>query len=145
MAAESCTLELTSKKNERKGMCINQHVNGEQMLCPIHMLGHRVLHLRQNSVPCETLLSSYFTNGVKNDFTNNDIRMAVKFGAKELDYPELRGIPINRVDTHFLRGGGAKAPSLVEYEDREIEKWEDVEVTHSIHTSVIDYPFSERH
>ena len=70
----------------------------------------------------ETLLSLNFTNKAKKDVIDNNIHMALKFGAKELNYPELRGIPIERMDIRSLRGGGKNVLVLVGYEDREIEK-----------------------
>ena len=40
-----------------------------------------------------------------------------------LQYPELKGIPVERVDTHSLRSGGANALSLIRlFTDREIQK-----------------------
>ena len=33
----------------------------------------------------------------------------------------MKGIPINQIDTHSLRGGGANALSLSGYSDREIQ------------------------
>ena len=39
-----------------------------------------------------------------------------------LEYPEMRGIPIERVDTHSLRGGGANELSLNGYSDTQIQK-----------------------
>jgi hypothetical protein len=53
--------------------------------------------------------------------TNSDISKAIKVAATMLDYTD-RGIPIDRVDTHSLRGGGANALSLAGYSDRHIQK-----------------------
>ena len=39
-----------------------------------------------------------------------------------MNYPEVKGIPIDQIDTHSLRGGGANAISLSSYSDREIQK-----------------------
>jgi hypothetical protein len=39
-----------------------------------------------------------------------------------LEYPILKGIPIERINTHSLRSGGAKALSLSGYSDTEIQK-----------------------
>ena len=39
-----------------------------------------------------------------------------------MDYPGMKGIPIDRIDTHSLRGGGANSLSLSGYSDREIQK-----------------------
>ena len=56
------------------------------------------------------------------DVTDNDIRKALKAAATELEYLETRGIPIDRVDTHSLWGGGANALSLNGYSDTQIQK-----------------------
>ena len=61
-------------------------------------------------------------DGQRKDVTDNDIRRALKEAATVLEYPETRGIPIDRVDTHSLRGGGANALSLNGYSDTQIQK-----------------------
>ena len=53
--------------------------------------------------------------------TDKMISYAVKFAASMLSY-ELRGIPLDRVDTHSLRAGGACALALAGYRDRDIRK-----------------------
>jgi hypothetical protein len=42
--------------------------------------------------------------------------------AAALDYPSLKGIPINKIDTHSLRSGGANALALNGYSDMRIQK-----------------------
>ena len=51
--------------------------------------------------------------------TDKMISYAVKFAASMLSY-DLRGIPLDRVDTHSLRAGGACALALAGYRDRDI-------------------------
>ena len=51
-----------------------------------------------------------------------DISSALKFAAAKLDYPNERIIPIDRIDTHSLRAGGANALSLAGYEEYQIQK-----------------------
>ena len=46
----------------------------------------------------------------------------LKFATTALNYPSLKGIPIDIVDTHSLRSGGANAQSLAGYSDRDIQK-----------------------
>ena len=53
--------------------------------------------------------------------TDKHIRATIKLAAFALGYPS-RGIPIDRVDTHSLRSGGANALALNGYSDREIQK-----------------------
>jgi hypothetical protein len=47
--------------------------------------------------------------------------MGLKSAATTLNYPEENDIPIELVDTHSLRGGGANALSLAGYSDRDIQ------------------------
>ena len=47
---------------------------------------------------------------------------ALKSAATVLDYPTAKGIPIDRIDTHSLRSGGANALSLAGYSDTQILK-----------------------
>lgn len=58
----------------------------------------------------------------RHDVTNKDVRVSIKAAAEILKYPEFKGIPIERIDTHSLRSGGANALSLSGYSDREIQK-----------------------
>ena len=52
---------------------------------------------------------------------------ALKFSTTAFNYPSLKGIPIDRVDTHSLIYGGANAMSLEGYSNRDIQKWGDGE------------------
>ena len=59
----------------------------------------------------------------KNKYLNADhMSAALKFATTALNNPSLKGIPIDRVDTHSLRSGGANALSLAVYSDRDIKK-----------------------
>ena len=46
----------------------------------------------------------------------------LKLAATLLNYLYLKGIPIDRVDTHSLRYGGANALLLAGYSNRDIQK-----------------------
>ena len=48
--------------------------------------------------------------------------MALKTAAIALEYPILKGIPIERINTHSLRSGGANALALAGYSDMQIQK-----------------------
>ena len=62
----------------------------------------------------------------KRKYLNADnMSAALQFATAALNYPYLKGIPIDRVDTHSLISGGANALFLAGYSDRDIQKWED--------------------
>ncbi len=50
------------------------------------------------------------------------ISRALKHTAMELKYPTTKGIPIERINTHSLRSGGANALALAGYLDTKIQK-----------------------
>ena len=62
-----------------------------------------------------TYVSAYWVNGVRYNVMDEDIRVNIKITAAVLDYPEGKGNPINKIDTHALRAG---------YVDRQIQKME---------------------
>jgi hypothetical protein len=67
-------------------------------------------------------LSSYYINGARTDVTAEDISKHLKLAAGLLNYPTRKGIPVERVDTHSLRGGGANALALSGYSEMAIQK-----------------------
>jgi hypothetical protein len=123
MSADSSTLKIDNQKNGWHGVCINHEHNGDEIFSPVRGLGRRYLHLRHHGGPnYQSLpLSTVFQDGKKRNVTDKEIRAALKSAAAQLDYPS-RGIPIERVDTHSLRCGGANALSLAGYSDRHIQK-----------------------
>jgi hypothetical protein len=121
--AHSATLKLDNQKNGWKGVCIHQEVNGDPYHCPVKALGRRYLHIRRHTRDQHsTFLSTYFINNIRYDVTDKNISTALKLAGVALEYPSRRGIPIERIDTHSLRSGGANALALNGYSDREIQK-----------------------
>ena len=121
-SADSATLKLENQKNGWKGVCVHQETNGEIIHCPVRALGRRFLHIRSHTMDDTTFLSAFFVKGTRYDVTDKDMRISLKSAAEILNYPEQKGIPIIRIDTHSLRSGGANALSLSGYSDREIQK-----------------------
>ena len=122
LTADSATLKLDNQKNGWKGVCVHQEANGEEFKCPVRALARRVLHLRNNKADSKTFLSTFFQNNARYDVCGEDISKGLKMAAAILQYPITRGIPVDRVDTHSLRSGGANALSLAGYSDTQIQK-----------------------
>lgn len=123
MTAHSATLKLDNQKNGWKGVCIHQEVNGDSYHCPVKALGRRYTHIRQHTTDLtNTFLSTFFLSNQQHDITDRDVSAALKLAGIALEYPSRRGIPIDRIDTHSLRSGGANALALNGYSDREIQK-----------------------
>ena len=60
--------------------------------------------------------------GKRKDLNAENMSGALKSATTALNYPSLKGIPIDRVETHSLRSGGSNALSLAVYSDRDIQK-----------------------
>ena len=71
-------------------------------------LGEIVVNIWEFSDDDKTLLLSYIEDDKLRDVTVKDMRKAIKLAAVELDYPNTKNIPINRIDTHSFRAGGGK-------------------------------------
>jgi hypothetical protein len=121
MAAQCATLCLDNQKNGWRNVCVNHHHNGDDIFCPVRALGRRYIHIRkQMRNNWDTPLSTVWDEkGKKMHVTD---KMGLKMAATVLEYPERRGIPIKRIDTHSLQIGGANALHLAGYSDREIQK-----------------------
>jgi len=78
--------------------------------------------MRSNNAGPRDYLSSYYVNGTRKDVTAEDIGKHLKLAAGLLNYPTRKGIPVERVDTHLLRGGGANALALSGYSETAIQK-----------------------
>ena len=124
LTADGATLKLDNQKNGWKGVCVHQEANGEPFNCPARALARRVLHLREHKAVSKTLLSAFFHLGVRYDVSGDNISKGLKLAAHILRYPTKWGIPIEQIDTHSLRSGGANALALSGYSDTQIQKWD---------------------
>jgi hypothetical protein len=78
--------------------------------------------MRTHNAAGTDYLSAYFIDGFCRDVTAEDMSKQLKLAAGLLNYPTCKGIPIKRVDTHSLQGGGANALALLGYSDTQIQK-----------------------
>ena len=60
--------------------------------------------------------------GKRKDINADNMSAALKFETTTLNYPFLKEILIDIVDTHSLRYGGANALSLARYSNRDIQE-----------------------
>ena len=115
-------MRISNQKNGSAGACVHHTaITDAGLLCPIKALARRVIHIRAHTNKKNAFLCSYWDDIGRADVTDSNIRYAVKFAAKMLKY-EDRGIPLDRIDTHSLRSGGACALALSGYGDRDIMK-----------------------
>ncbi len=122
LTADGATMKLDNQKNGWKGVCIFHEANGEVYLCPVRALGRRYVHIRQNGGTTKTMLSSYWSKGIRADVTAERVSKALKSAATELQYPTKKGIPIFCTNAHSLRSCGANALSLSGYSNTQIQK-----------------------
>jgi len=122
LQAEGATLKLDNQKNGWKGVCVYQQHNGDAFWCPVQALARWVIHLGTNRASGTAYLSAYWINGKRCNAMADDISRHLKLAVGILNYPTRKGIPIDRVDTHSLRGGGANALALSGYLYTQIQK-----------------------
>lgn len=126
MSADGATLKLDNQKNGWKGVCIFHFSNGDKISDPIRAIGRCYVHVRRHVLDpaafAKTELSAFFLKGKRHDVTDKMVSAGLKLAATALDYPGRLGIPIERIDTHSLRCGGANALSLSGYSDTQIQK-----------------------
>ena len=122
MSADGCTLKLDNQKNGWKNVCVFQEWNGDDYFDGVRALGRRYCHIRSHTSNLRTKLSTFWEGGRKKRLTDKAVRRGLKMAATALAYPATRGIPIDRIDTHSLRGGGANALALSGYSDTQIQK-----------------------
>ena len=121
--ADGATLKLDNQKNGWKGVCVYQEKNGNPYSCPVRAVGRRFLHLRTHkSGPKEFISTWWDDNGRPRSVTAEHMSRSLKLAANMLHYPSAKGIPIQRINTHSLRSGGANALSLAGYSDTQIQK-----------------------
>ena len=123
LTADGATLKLDNQKNGWKGVCVFHEANGDQLLCPVRALARRYQHITTRTADTKEVLSAYWdSSGEPKMVTAEHISQSLKLAASMLEYPSKKGIPIQRVNTHSLRSGGANALALSGYSDTEIQK-----------------------
>ena len=90
-------------------MCVYQEHNGHAKYRPVRALYRRCVSTCQNMSNKNKYLSAYWIGGKRKDLTAENMSAALKFAATALNYPYLKVIPLDRLDTHSLRYGGANA------------------------------------
>ena len=86
------------------------------------MAGKESAFIRKETERPSSELSTYFEIGVRRDVTAEDMSHGLEVAATSLDYPSLKGILVERINTHALRSGGANALALAIYLDTQIQK-----------------------
>ena len=124
LSAEGVCLKLDNQKNGWKGVCVYHQHNGDPLRCPIRALAWRVTHMHSNNTGPWEYLSSYYVNGARKNVKAEDISKHLKLAAGLLNYPTHKGISVERIDIHSLRGGGANALALSGYSET-TKKWDD--------------------
>jgi len=115
-------MKLNKQKIGWKGVCVYQECNGDPIHCPVRALGCRYVHLRTQGATNRTIIPAYYHAGQRFDVTSDHISTALKQAATVFEYPLVKGIPIERINTHSLRSGCANALALSGYSDIRIQK-----------------------
>jgi hypothetical protein len=89
---------------------------------PVHAVGRRFAHWHEHHATWKTFICVYWMDDTEYNVTAENISAVVKWAAGALSYPTYKGVPVNRVDTHSLRIGGACTLALSGYLDMHIHK-----------------------
>jgi hypothetical protein len=122
LTADGAKLKLDNQKNGHKGVCVYQQTTGDPIHCPVRALGRHYQHLRKNKATGKTFICTYWMDNETYNVTADDISTALKRATTLLQYPLYWGIPIERIDTHLLRIGGACALALNGFSEMHIQK-----------------------
>jgi hypothetical protein len=118
---DGTTMKLDNQKNGWMGVYVYQKANGDPINCLVRALGGRYLHLCKNGATKKTIILAYFNKSQCHDVTSGHISSALKLAVGALKYPTIKGIRIERVNTHSLQSGGANALALASYMDTQIQ------------------------
>jgi hypothetical protein len=147
-SADGATLKLDNQKNlGGKAFAFIRNATAMQSTARLEHLAAATWHLRANGANKKTILSAYFYGSKRLDVTADHISSALKLSATALEYPILKGIPIDRINTHSLRSGGANALALAGYSDTPIlrsKRWDVGGGPRSRSTSATNLPVSPR-
>ncbi len=86
------------------------------------MLARQVIHIHKNGGDNKALLSAFYLDETCYDVTREDISKGLKMAMMLLHYPEMRGIPIECINTHSLQSGSANTLALSGYFNTQIQK-----------------------
>lgn len=110
MTAKSATLSISNQKNGTRGSLINHEANGT-FTCPVSALARRVHDIMKRGSP-EDILGTFFTKrGYKAKVTQAHMGKALKEAIISMNLVG-KGFPVESVNTHSLRAGGAMAMHL---------------------------------
>ena len=104
-SATFCTLTFTSQKNGVRGEVIGLARSGSPLVCPVHALVNRILHLRKHDAPPSSPLADFYINHKVHKMLPSHITAALRQGARSVG-PSLGFLPQD-VSARSLRAGGA--------------------------------------
>ena len=96
-------------------------LEGKIFACLVEALEIQVTHIQVHTYDGPTLLCAYWDSVGRGDVTDRDMGFHMKFSASKLGY-HSRNIPLDRIDTHSNRAGGACATKLELFDDESIGK-----------------------
>ena len=96
-------------------------LEGQIFEFPVKALAQRVAHIQLHTSDGTILLCAYWDSVVRGNVTDRDMRFHMKFVAEKMGYPS-RNIPLDRIDTHLNRVGGACEMKLAGFDDESIRK-----------------------
>jgi hypothetical protein len=101
---------------------VYQQTTEDPIHCPVCALGPCYQHLRENKTTRKTFICAYWLDNEAYNVTADNISTVLKQVTTTLQYPLYQGIPIERINTHSLRIGGACTLTLNGFSEMHIQK-----------------------
>ena len=96
-------------------------LEGHIFACPVKALEIRVAHIQVHTSDGATLSYAYWDSVGRGNVTDREMSFHMELAAAKLGYP-IRNIPLDRIDTHSNRTGGACGIKLAGFDDEIIRK-----------------------
>ena len=97
-------------------------LEGQIFACPAKALTRGVTHIWVHTSDGTKILCAYWDSVDRGDVTERDMSFHMKFAEAKLGYPS-RNIPLDRIETHSNRAGGACAMKLEGFDYESIENF----------------------
>ena len=118
----TATLPITKQKKLSKEACVHHEALEVKIFAyTVKALARRVANIWVHTSDGTKCLCEYWDSVGRGNVTYKDMSFHMKSAAAKLVYPS-RNIPLDRIDTHSNRSGGACSMKLAGFDDEIIRK-----------------------
>jgi hypothetical protein len=132
------TLTFSNQKNAVRGEKIGHSRSGHSRLCPVKLLGKRILHLRQHNAPPETPLYTVYTPNGNRTVTSTLITQNLRHSAAAVQH-QTNVSPIT-ISARSLRAASAMALLCAKVDKNHIQlvgRWKSDAMIRYLHAQAV--------